>query len=184
MRPKFLANYSAPSLGYPGEVRDVKTIDGLDDHKKKVPFMKRLILQGANDPLVREVAVKQCVDSARPRDYRAQAECLFRFVQNGYYINESHETLQTARYTIEHGMAGDCDDLAIVLGALLESIMIPVKIEVIGWTQKGVFEYRHVYLRVGLPPRAPTAWIAADPTIPQPFGTEPRDVLAKIQGII
>jgi transglutaminase-like putative cysteine protease len=147
----------------------------------KMRRLRGMIDDGANDPLVHELAA-HIIAPIDARDAAGEAAMLLSWVQTKIrYTPERVETFQSARYTLEHGF-GDCDDLVVVLGALLESIVIPTQLEVLGWTEDGVFDCRHIFLRVGLPPRAPTEWVAAEPTLPVPFGWEPAPyAAAKLQ---
>lgn len=138
----------------------------------------REINRGKRDPNVRTIAAevlsrKQDGKWIVPvRDYKGEAVALFHYVQdNVRYTRDTYgvELYQTAQRTGQLGI-GDCDDMTILLGSLLQIVGLPVKIRVIGLKGQRVFS--HVYLLVGLPPENPTAWMPLDPSRPESPGWE------------
>jgi hypothetical protein len=159
----------------------------LPDWKKmsdgqKVKYIKRLILSYGRDPRIRNVAVSIYRKyGVKPRDYRGQAKALLQWVQSSiYYLNEPSELLQAPTYTINPKvMSGDCDDIAILLGALATSSRLGVKIVLSGrnaatgkmvrWVEgtpepRGV-KWAHIYVMVGWPAFRPTKWEAMEGTL-------------------
>ena len=70
----------------------------------------------------------------RARDYLGEIKALFEWVQSNIrYTRDPHrvELLHSARRMLEL-RAGDCDDMTILLGAMLQSIGHPVRIVVVG----------------------------------------------------
>lgn len=149
--------------------------------------MMRLLIErysnGIKSAPVREYACHVLRSAGvAPRDYPSQIQALLEHVQCFYYLWERQETFQTPLYTLRHKF-GDCDDLTMALGAMLESICIPVRIEVLGKIKKttglqkllggGRKEFSHVYLRAGLPPKKPIVWLACETTMPFEMGAEP-----------
>lgn len=170
---RLLNAFAAPSLGYPGERRQVAGVMfsemGPEDKMRR---LRAMIDSGAVDPMVHELAA-QIVAQTPPRDATAEAAAVLAWVQHNIrYTRELVETFQSAAYTLAHRY-GDCDDMVVALGALLESLTIPTRLEVLGWHEQGVFDARHIFLRVGLPAHAPTAWVAAESILPVPLGWEP-----------
>jgi|TARA_R110000824_G_scaffold105425_7_gene249558 hypothetical protein len=159
----------------------------LPDWKKmsdgqKVKYIKRLILSYGRDPRIRNVAVDIYRKyGVKPRDYRGQAKALLAWTQkNIYYLNEPSELLQAPTYTINPKvMSGDCDDIAILLGALATSSRLGVKVVLSGknaatgrmvrWVEgtpqpRGV-KWAHIYVMVGWPAFRPTKWEAMEGTL-------------------
>ena len=159
----------------------------LPDWKKmsdgqKVRYIKRLILSYGRDPRIRNVAVNIYRKyGVKPRDYRGQAKALLAWTQaNVYYLNEPSELLQAPTYTINPKvMSGDCDDIAILLGALATSSRLGVKVVLSGknaatgrmvrWVEgtpqpRGV-KWAHIYVMVGWPAFRPTHWEAMEGTL-------------------
>lgn len=174
---KILDHFFAPSLGFPGEMRHFIKVD-FDERggspADKMRAIRSMIADGAADPRIGELA-SSIVNNVGPRDDKAEAAALLAWVQeNVRYTEEGTETFRSAAYTAEHGYA-DCDDMTILLGALLESIGIPTKVVVIS-KRVGLFRHEplHVFLRSGHPHRAPREWIPLEPTLPVSFGWDPE----------
>jgi hypothetical protein len=97
-------------------------------------------------------------------------------VQGLYYVNEPGERLQDPLYTVQVGY-GDCDDLAMLLAALCESLRIPWRFVLSGKNSRGKVirwmegtripraQWSHIYVAIGDQPFAPKRWRFAEPTI-------------------
>lgn len=113
----------------------------------------------------------------RAKDYLGEIKALFEWVQHNIrYTRDPHrvELLHSARRMLEL-RAGDCDDMTILLGAMLQSIGHPVRIVVVGPNPKRPGLFTHVYPEVRFRGR----WIAVDATAPHPMGWQPRSVVRK-----
>lgn len=77
-----------------------------------------------------------------------------------------YDAFQTAAKSLELGTS-DCDDMCILLGAMLRSVGYKVRSRVV-WT-KGFSTWNHIYLLVQLPT---TEWMALDATMDKPAGWE------------
>ena len=75
--------------------------------------------------------------------------------------------------------AGDCDDMAILLGAMLEAIGHPVRLVLTGPDPLRQDLFTHIYLEVFHKGR----WIPLDATMPYPMGWGPRTMVKKIIAI-
>lgn len=155
--------------------------------KKRVKVLRRMAEDYGRDPELAELAVRIVESSAAPRDYPGQAAALLAWVQQAiYYVNEPDERIQTPKRTLEAGK-GDCDDMAILLAALCESIALPWRY-VLGGVKKRTGErtrwiegnrmprgatWIHIYLCIGWPPFSPKEWAVAEPTVRgAPLGTD------------
>lgn len=131
--------------------------------RRTVAEMRRLITEGARDPIVRQ-AVISVLRSSRVGDHNVDAQALawFAYVRAILFVNDPDGTewLQSARVTLQHG-GGDCDDRAILMAAGLKSIGIPVRLVVVALDPNRGGTFSHVYVEAMLPARG---WIAADPT--------------------
>ncbi len=78
------------------------------------------------------------------------------------------ELLHTARRMIEL-KAGDCDDMTILLGAMLMSTGHPVRLALVGFQPHKPHVYTHIYPEVNVGKR----WIALDATMNRPIGWAP-----------
>ena len=65
--------------------------------------------------------------------------------------------------------AGDCDDMTIVLGAMLMSTGHPVRLALTGFQRDRPHGYTHIYPEVNVRGR----WVPIDATVNQPIGWSP-----------
>jgi hypothetical protein len=152
--------------------------------ERRVEFLRALVEDTARDPAIAQLAVKIVREAGvPPRDYEGQWKALLGWVQRTiYYTNEPDERLQSPQATLQMG-TGDCDDLAILLGALGHSIRLPWRYTLSGRGPSGKVRWRegeglppkgvnwsHIYLAVGWPPFRPVIWTSAEPTLDVPLG--------------
>lgn len=144
---------------------------------QRIGVLRALAVQRGRDPRIRALAA-QIAQGLEQRDYAAQAGRLLAWVQEHIaYLNEPGEILQDPLYTlrVQHG---DCDDMAILLGALYEALRLDFRFVLSGrdaagrhhrWVEGEPFpsgvQWAHVYLSVGWPPFKPSTWAFAEPTI-------------------
>jgi transglutaminase-like putative cysteine protease len=130
-----------------------------------------LIRQGARDFPVRQFAIRIFRRAGiRPKDRLGEVAALFRWVQREVRYTRDIlrvETLHTARRMLEL-RAGDCDDMTILLGAMLLATGHPVRLALAGYAPGRPHSYSHIYPEVLLHGR----WIPADATMPYPLGWE------------
>lgn len=138
-----------------------------------------LIRDGAKDFYVRQKAIRIFRECGVPaKDRLGEIASLFRWVQrNVRYTRDIFqvETLHTARRMIEL-CAGDCDDMTILLGSLLESTGHPVRLCLAGFRPEFPHAYSHIYPEVGFRDR----WIAIDATMPHPMGWAPPAIWKRV----
>lgn len=136
--------------------------------------MRRFVEQYKTSPQVRELALSLIRDLPQ-KDFRGEADRLFTFVKDRIrYVKDIHdvETVQTPVKTLELG-AGDCDDKATLLAALLESIGHETRFHAMGF-EKGTVS--HVLLETRINGR----WIAMDTTEPVNLGWLPPHIQTSI----
>lgn len=149
---------------------------------RTIGHVGELIRRGAKDFLVRRTAVailRQC--AVRPKDYLGEIKALFEWVQrNVRYTRDIFrvEVLHSARRMLEL-RAGDCDDMTILLGALLEAVGHPVRLVVTGHDPQRQDLFSHIYPEVLHQGR----WIPLDATMPHPMGWAPMAPVKKTFGI-
>lgn len=152
--------------GYPGTVKTVEHI-------------KELIRQGSKDFYVRQKAIDILMENnVKPKQYMAEIQTLFRWVQrNIRYTKDPFqvEVLHSARRMLEL-RAGDCDDMAILLGSMLKSIGHPVRLVLAGFDSGRPNRYSHIYLEVLYKDR----WIPLDATMLHDAGWAPPSSNRKI----
>mgnify|MGYP005989155513 FL=1 len=194
----------AGATAFPGEIRQLGAFPArrvnLDNSVKvhhlptwkhkddpvRIKALREVSLKAGRDPRLASLAVAIVrgdakawgtkLPEAKPRDTRAQAARLLKWVQGLYYVNEPGERLQDPLYTVQVGY-GDCDDLAMLLGALCESLRIPWRFVLSGRTSGGRTirwvegqprkraQWAHIYVAIGNRPFKPTRWMFAEPTV-------------------
>lgn len=135
-------------------------------------IIARLIQDGAKDFYVRQKAIEIFRACGVPPKNRMGEVCsLFDFVKrNIRYTRDIFrvELLHSARRMLEL-RAGDCDDMTILLGAMLMSTGHPVRLILAGFRPNQPHAYSHIYPEVNVRGR----WIAIDATVDKPIGWAP-----------
>jgi hypothetical protein len=138
-----------------------------------VQHMKNLIRQGAKDFYVRQKAVDILLEKGvSPKDYLGEIKALFEWVQRHVRYTKDPfrvEVLHSAPRMLEL-RAGDCDDMAILLGSMLRAIGHPVRLVLTGPDPLRPRFLTHVYIQAYHKDR----WVSADPTMHHPLGWAPR----------
>lgn len=150
--------------------------------QRRVRFLRDLAERYGRDPDMRWYTANVLRTSGAPsRDTAAQAAALLRFVQTHvYYTNEPGEQIQSPWRTLAV-RNGDCDDMALLLAAMLESVAIPWRFALAGKARTGKparwvegqrwpfgLDVTHIYVFVDL---GNGQLAAAEPTIAGlPFG--------------
>lgn len=146
--------------GYPGTLATVRHIINL-------------IRKGAKDFFVRQTAIKILrLYRVRPKNYLGEIAALFDWVKrNIRYTRDIYkvELLHSARRMLEL-RAGDCDDITILLAAMLESTGHPVRLVIVGRDPKRKKLFSHIYLETLYKDR----WIPLDATMNKPVGWAPN----------
>lgn len=112
---------------------------------------------------------KWCVT---PHDTAGEIDAIHGLIRrNIHYLEDPlhFDTFDSADRTIELGF-GDCDDIAIVAGAVFLHAGYPVRIKVI--RTAGNEDFHHVYILVGTPKQAPHTWTPVDPAYYEEPGEE------------
>jgi transglutaminase-like putative cysteine protease len=146
---------------------------------KTVKHIIKLIKDGAKDFQVRQTAIDILIHrGVKPKDYLGEMKALFEWVQQHIRYTKDPfrvEVLHSARRMLEL-RAGDCDDMAILLGAMLESIGHPVRLVLTGPDLLKPLLFTHIYLEVFHQGR----WVPLDATMPHPMGWAPRTRVKKV----
>jgi transglutaminase-like putative cysteine protease len=135
--------------------------------RKTLAIMRGLAEEGARDLTVRETAIAIVkAAGAAAHDNVAELRALFEFVRDRIrFTNDilGVETLQGAEYTLRT-RAGDCDDRAVLLVALAQSIGIPADFafRVVALKPNAPRSFSHVYVVARLKGKR----IAMDTTYP------------------
>lgn len=147
--------------------------EGVQGIKETLRAMGRLIQDGKRSMRVRDQA-QQLVKDLPAKAYRKEVEALHAFVRDKMrYCQDTTdiEVVQTAEASLRI-MQGDCDDKAVLLCSLLESIGHKTRLVAIGF-EPGIFE--HVYLDTMIGPY----WESCETTEDVNVGWEPESGLIK-----
>src|SRR5215204_2609333 len=138
-----------------------------------------LVQDGAKDFYVRQKAIEVFrTGGVQPKNRMGEVCALFDFVKrNVRYTRDIFrvELLHSARRMLEL-RAGDCDDMTILLGAMLLSTGHPVRLVLAGFRKHKPHSYSHIYPEVNVSGR----WIAIDATVDKPIGWSPPVVWKRI----
>lgn len=168
------------------------------DDRGRVAALRQIAVEAGREPQMATHAVQILrAAGAPPRGYEKQAAALLRYVQERiYYVNEPGERLQDPFYTLQVGY-GDCDDMALLLAALAESLRMPWRFAISGtamgpggrprmvrWVEgepyPGGVKWSHIYVRLGWPAFQPRTWASAEPTLRGvPLGWDVVDIHRK-----
>ena len=139
----------------------------------------RLIQESAKDFYVRQKAIEIFrAYGILPKDRFGEVCALFDFVKrNIRYTRDIFrvELLHSARRMLEL-RAGDCDDMTILLGAMLLSTGHPVRLVLAGFKRNKPHAYSHIYPEVNVGGR----WLAVDATVNRPIGFAPPAIWKRI----
>jgi transglutaminase-like putative cysteine protease len=145
-------------------------------------IIARMIRQGAKDFCVRQCAIQIFRLYRVPAKDRFGEVCsLFDWVRrNIRYTRDIFrvELLHTARRMLEL-KAGDCDDMTILLGSMLQSTGHPVRLVLVGFRPHQPHLYSHIYLEV----LVCGGWLALDATMPRSIGWAPPALWRRIYAI-
>lgn len=155
--------------GYPGTLATVRHIINL-------------IKKGAKDFHVRQTAIKIFrFYGVKPKDFLGEISALFDWVKRKIrYTKDIYkvELLHSARRMLEL-RAGDCDDITVLLAAMLESTGHPVRLVIVGRDPNRKHLFSHIYLETLYRDR----WIPLDATMTKPVGWAPNAPTKKIISI-
>jgi hypothetical protein len=141
--------------------------------RETLKHMRELARVGKSDPVLRHLA-QSIVANVPGKDWLGELTALFRFVQGRvrYSLDvNAVETLQPARLTLTLGY-GDCDDMAIALAALAESLGHVCYLCAVGFDEPGA--YSHVLVLAS--GAGETGLVSLDATETRPIGWFPPGV--------
>lgn len=137
----------------------------------QIRYLRKGIDQWRGRLWTRRLAVELIRDRCDEKDQLCQAITLAQAVRARlYYVNERPELFQIPSVTWWLGF-GDCDDFTWLLGALIESVGIPVEVD--GMKLNG--KWKHVFPVAMIPVKgtAKRARIPLDATLKARLGTNP-----------
>jgi len=150
--------------------------NGVEGVRATLRVMSALVKTGKKSPVIREKA-KALTQHLRQKDRIGEIKALWSFVRNEIrYVGDIRnvETIHTPEQILRQA-SGDCDDKALLLCALLESIGHPSGFWAIG--TKGPNQFSHVLAVTRIGPRK---WFPLETTEPTPWGWSPPVVRASM----
>ena len=171
-----------PAPAEPPRIDRRRIPSGLEGARTTAAHIGRLIRDGAGDFYVRQKAIDILMERSVPaKDYLGEIDALFRWVQRHVRYTKDPfriEVLHSARRMLEL-KAGDCDDMTILLGALIKSVGHPVRIVLTGPDPLRPDLFSHIYLEA----RHHDQWIPLDATMPYGMGWSPRTPVRQVLSI-
>lgn len=134
--------------------------------------MSQLVRKYRLNPDVRNVAA-ELVKDLPAKDYVAEVRAIHSFVRHNIrYLMDVRdvETIQTPDQLL-FSRQGDCDDQALLVATLLETIGHPVRFKAIGF-RPGVFQHVYAETLVG------NRWLSVETTEDVNIGWQPSGVRA------
>lgn len=150
--------------------------EGADGVRATLKIMSALVKSGKKSGAVRQKAL-ELTQSLRQKDRLGEIKALWSFVKNNIrYVRDINgvETVHTPEQILRQE-SGDCDDKALLLCALLESIGHPSAFWAIGTKEPGKFSHVMALTRIG-----EKRWLPLETTEPVSFGWGPRNVKAQM----
>ena len=148
--------------------------DGVAGIRATLDLMAQWTRQYRTDPIIRSMA--ETIVAAIPgKDYYGEVEAVRDWVRNNIrYTRDVYdvETVKTPLALIQSRF-GDCDDMALLTGTLLNSIGHPVRYVAIGTTVPGEFDHVYPETKINL-----DRWVSVETTEPFPIGWRPESMTA------
>jgi hypothetical protein len=149
-RPSVGLGYRTPLLS--GEAGTAQTIK----------LMRRLVDSALSDaPFVRRT--RDIVSGVAAYDEAGEVQAVYNWVQRNIRFTKdplTKETLFPPQELLKI-KAGDCDDISMLIGAMLLALGYPARLITIAANAQDPDEFSHVYVEAELPPGSGN-WIAAD----------------------
>jgi len=177
-RPSLLLGQLSSPSRRPGNGNVVHRVQNMNpsDLEGSARLIIDLIKKDSLTAEVREdalsVLTRKCGDHwcVGEKDYNAEVAALWSAIVNVSsplsmrYVMDHYDTDQFhSNRVLKRWRGSDCDDMCVRLGALLRSVGYPLKLRIIAeQDEEHGSPWSHIYLKVGLPPRAPTKWKALD----------------------
>lgn len=151
---------------------------GAEGTRQTLRIMRGLVREFKMHPGVRQLA-KKIVQPCPSKNIRCEVSRLHAFVADKIrYVRDiaGVETVQAPDVTLRD-RSGDCDDQAVLIGALLLSIGHPVRFIAVGFRAG---QFSHVYAETPIGPD----WVALETTMQGwPLGRKPRGSIHMVQKV-
>lgn len=149
--------------------------DGPEGTRETLSIMRRIVRLARHDPQIRALA-ESIIQFVPEKEGAQEVDALRIWIrENIRYTADTNgaEMLQTP-LALLRSRNGDCDDQAMLLAALAESIGYPTRFAAVAF-QPDNFEHVFAEVRLG------TRWIPAETTEPVELGWYPPSVVSRMQ---
>jgi len=149
------------------KLRGIYKVNSDDD---RIKIIAQLIEEGMVDPVVRKT-VLEIVKDCKSKDWKCEINKIYKWVKENIkyrYDPIGIDAYHSARRILETRSA-DCDDYAILAGAMFASLGYPIILRIVAKTKDR--KYHHIYPVIGVPPHKSLKdvkkWIPLEFTVPQ-----------------
>lgn len=150
--------------------------EGIQGIRETLKLMRVLLIRAKRENTFMRDFASSLISDIPGKNWNAEIKAIFDYVRNNIRYQKDIvgiETVQTPEQTLTRGY-GDCDDHALLAGALLECVGHPIRFMAVGFTPTSLI---HVYCQaLSGNPRERKSWISLDTTEPQPIGWEPPGI--------
>ncbi|MCS6947865.1 MAG: transglutaminase-like domain-containing protein [Steroidobacteraceae bacterium] len=153
-----------------GDYRLFGIPDGPEGTRATLRAMAAFVREYRSHPQIRELAMR-LVSELPSESFSDEIAALHRFVRDHVRYTLDVRDVETVQSPIEtlRLMQGDCDDKAVLLAALLESIGHPSRFVAYAFEQPDVYEHVIVETRLG------AGWVSLEATKPVEMGWTPTE---------
>lgn len=144
--------------------------------EQTLQIMRSMIDEYKSCPFIRDLSLKIIKQASAKNHKLLKLKALWRWVKrNVDYVADVSgvEYIQAPRRLIESG-AGDCDDLAVLIASMAESVGISTKLKAVKLKGRDAFSHVFPVVRYG------HYEIAADATVNRSMGWQPTNTVDSI----
>lgn len=149
-------------------------LQGEPGTKQTIQLMRKLVDSAVSDQRFVRFA-KEIVRGVLPYNDIGEASAVYEWVKRSIRYTKDPVTKETLYPPLEllKLRAGDCDDIAMLMGAIMIALGYPARLVTIAASPENPEEFSHVYLEAEVPPGS-GQWVAMDAARPgAQFGLEP-----------
>lgn len=158
----------------PGRALEYTISDGAEGVKQTLYLMRDIVRRFRSDAFLMTQA-RLALAGVPSRSWAEEARALCRFVQRSvrYTLDPRDvEGIIEPDRLLREVKAGDCDDMALLLATLLESVGHPARFVACGFEHEPYGTLSHVFVQT----RVGNRWLSLDPSEPYEPGWEPPNV--------
>lgn len=175
MNPVFIGSSSSAAVSQnPGLSYRAPLSSGVGGTKQTIAVMRKLVDQAVSDASFVRFAI-EIVRGVAPFDHQGELQAVYQWVQRNirYTMDPVTKEKLYSPQDLLKIRAGDCDDIAMLMGALVIALGFPARLATIAANQSAPDEFSHVYLEAENPPGS-GQWYAMDAArYGAQFGVEP-----------